>query len=147
MESIESAHAEPRYTDRQLRVIAEIQRVARLMNATRLSKREFDKHHDLGGLSTAGYQFGSWNRAVRAAGLDPNPQGGTSEPDIDDNDLLQEIIRLHHHLGKQPSESEMARFGKFSPKPYKDRWRTFAKAREAAYARFGMPLSEGSIGV
>ena len=33
----------------------------------------------------------------------------------------------------------MARFGKFSPKPYNDRWGTFAKAREAAYERFGIP--------
>ncbi len=130
---------EASYTDRQLRVIAEIQRVARLLNISRLSKREFDKHHELGGLSTAGYQFGSWNRAVRAAGLEPNPQGMGSEPVITDIELLEEIIRLHRHLGKRPSDREMGRFGKFSPKPYNDRWGTFVRAREAAYERFGMP--------
>lgn len=127
-------------TDRQQRVIAEIQRVAAMLGVERLSKRDFDKHHELAGLSTAGYQFGSWNRAVRAAGLEPYESGRSNQgPRIADEELLREIIRVHQQLGKVPSEREMARFGRYSPKPYKARWGSWVTAREAAYARFGVP--------
>ena len=129
-------------TDRQQRVIAEIQRVAAMLGAERLSKRDFDKHHQLTGLSTAGYQFGSWNRAVRVAGLVPYESGRSNQgPKITNEELLREIIRIHQQLGKVPSEREMARFGRYSPKPYKVRWRSWVTAREAAYARFGIPES------
>jgi hypothetical protein len=128
------------FTDRQQRVIAEIQRVAAMLGVDRLSQRDFDKHHQLAGLTTAGYQFGSWNRAVRAAGLEPYEPGGNNQgPKLDDDELLQEIIRVHRQLAKPPSEREMARFGQYSPKPYKARWGSWVAARDAAYARFGVP--------
>jgi hypothetical protein len=125
-----------KFTDRQRQVIAEIQRVADMLSVDRLSQREFDKHHQLVSLSTAGYQFGSWNRAVRAAGLEPYKSGQSNPgPKLSDDDLLQEIIRLGQQLGKDPSEREMARFGLFSPRPFKKRWGSWIAAKEAAYAR------------
>jgi len=33
----------------------------------------------------------------------------------------------------------MAAFGRYSPKPHKDRWGTFTKARREAYAVLGLP--------
>jgi hypothetical protein len=130
----------PIYTERQQRVIAEIQRVAQMLGVERLSQREFDKHHQLAGLSTAGYQFGSWNRAVRAAGLEPYPAGASNTaPKLTDEELLAEIVRLHRELGKQPSEREIGRFGLYSPRPYKARWKSWIAARQAAYDRFGVP--------
>jgi hypothetical protein len=126
----------PELTERQQRVIAEIQRIARMLDVRRLSQSDFDKHHQLGCVSTAGYQFGSWNRAVRAAGLEPFDSGQSNRgPKIADDELLDEIVRLHRQLGKPPSEREMARFGQYSPKPYKDRWGSWTAAREAAYQR------------
>ncbi len=128
------------YTDRQQRVIAEIQRAATMLGVDRLSQRDFDKHHQLAGLSTAGYQFGSWNRAVRAAGLEPYESGFSNQgPKLADDELLQEIIRVHRQVGKLPSMREMARFGRYSPQPYKARWGSWVAARDAAYARFGAP--------
>ena len=130
----------PELTDRQQRVVAEIQRVAAMLGVDRLSQRDFDKYHQLAGLSTAGYQFGSWNRAVLAAGLEPYESGGSNQgPRLADDELLQEIIRVHQQVGKPPSEREIARFGRYSPKPYKARWGSWVAAREAAYARFGAP--------
>jgi hypothetical protein len=128
------------YTERQSRVIEEIRRVAKELGVDRLSQREFDKHHKLAGCSTAGYQFGSWNRAVRAAGLEPYEAGKNDQgPKLSDDELLREVIRVHSQLGKHPSEREMARFGQFSPKPYKDRWGSWVKARQAAYEKYGEP--------
>jgi hypothetical protein len=130
----------PQYTESQLRVIAEIQRVARMLNVTRLSSADFDKHHERGCLSTAGYQFGSWDRAVRAAGLEPPEPGGSNRgPKITTEELLAEIIRVHRQLRKTPTECEMARFGQYGPKPYMERWGSWTAAREAAYARHGQP--------
>ncbi len=126
-------------TPKQLRVVEEIQRVAQSLGVDRLSQREFDRHHKLAGCSTAGYQFGSWNRAVQAAGLEPYEAGkGNAGPKLSDTELLEEIIRLHAELGKEPSETEMARFGTYSPQPYK-RWGGWSAAKIAAYERFGRP--------
>lgn len=132
--------AEAIYTESQQRVIAKIQRIAAMLGVDRLSKREFDTHHKLTGVSTAGYQFGSWNRAVRAAGLEPYEPGPSNVGSkIADDDLLREIICVHRQVGKIPSEREMARFGRYSPKPFKDRWGSWVAARDAAYSKFGKP--------
>ena len=123
----------------QKRTIDEIQRVAKFLNVDQLSKRDFDRHHKLGGVSTAGYQFGSWNEAVKAAGLIPYPSRGGRVSVISDQELLEEIIRLHKQLGEPPSERKMAALGIYSPKPYNQRWGTFTKARDAAYELLGLP--------
>src|SRR5438270_458967 len=62
-------------TEAQRRVVIEIQRVAAELGVDRLSQNDFDRHHRLACVTTAGYQFGSWNEAVKAAGLDPIPPG------------------------------------------------------------------------
>jgi hypothetical protein len=127
-------------SERQWRVVAEIQRVAAMLGVDRLSQRQFDASHEIAGLTTAGYQFGSWNRAVKAAGLEPyEPGASNQQAKLSDDDLLEEIVRLHRELGKTPSERELARFGQYSPKPYKARWGSWVAAKEAAYAKFGKP--------
>jgi hypothetical protein len=124
-------------------VIEEIRRVARELGVDRLSQREFDQHHRLAGTSTADYQFGTWNEAVRAAGLVPYEPGQSKiGPTLSDENLLREIVRLHQELGKRPSEYDMARHGQFSPKPFRDRWGSWVAAREAAYEQFGVPDAE-----
>ena len=126
-------------TEKQLEIVAEIQRIAKSLNVERLSQNEYEQHHEITGLTTVGYHFGSWNRAVIAAGLKPYPPGGGDrEPKISSPELLQEIIRVHRDIGKQPSEREFSRFGQFSLKPYKDRWGSFSKARELAYETLGV---------
>ena len=95
--------------EKQLRLVEEIRRVASMLGVDRLSQREFDRRHSLGGVSTVGYRFGSWNRAVVAAGLKPNPPGGTDrEPELDATELLDEVLRLRDELKKLPSERELS---------------------------------------
>jgi len=128
-------------TPAQIRIVQEIRRVAqRLGDVRRLSQREFDEHHELGGVTTAGHQFGSWNEAVRAAGLEPYPsRGRLPEPRYTSEELLAEIIRVHRLRGTPPTERWMAKLSKYSLAPYRDRWGKFSTARDAAYARFGRP--------
>jgi hypothetical protein len=126
----------------QQRMVSEIRRVAAELGVMSLSQSQFDQHHQLGGVSTAGYQFGSWNEAVVAAGLEPIPPGCSNpEPRYSDAELLEEIIRLHREFGKPPSERLLAAKGRFSPKPYRERWGSFAKAKEAAYEKYKDEIS------
>lgn len=126
----------------QKRITSEIRRIANELGVKSLSQSQFDQHHNLGGVSTAGYQFGSWNEAVTAAGLEPLPPGGSNqEPRYSDHELLGEIIRVGRELGKPPSERKFAANGKFSLKPYYDRWGSFSKAKEVAYEGHKQRLS------
>lgn len=128
--------AEPRESaDKQARLVVEIRRISHLLGVNRLSQREFEQHRLLGSPSTVGYQFGSWNRAVVAAGLLPNPPGGAGRAsELEASTLLEEVLRLRDELQKMPSERELSRFGRHSLKPYRDRWGTFRQARKAAIA-------------
>ena len=120
-------------TPSQLTVVKEIQRIASVLGKSTLSQREFDAHHQLSGVSTAGYQFGSWNEAVMAAGLEPKPPGGAGRgPRITDEELLLELVRLRDELGGFPTLRKLAKFGRFSEKPYRERWGSLRAACEAA---------------
>jgi len=121
------------FTEAQQRVVAEIRRIATELGVDRLSSNEFDRLHQVSGLTTAGYQFGSWNEAVKAAGLQPYPTGFSNVgPKISDDELLLDLLRLEAELGTRPSERKVAAFGRYSPKPYKDRWKSVANAFDVA---------------
>lgn len=126
-------------SEQQHRIINEIRRVAKKLGVDQLSQNDFDEHHELGGVTTAGQQFGSWNLAVVAAGLKPYPSHGYSRRRFADDELLEELIRVHRHFNRTPTERHLLAVGKFSVKPYKERWGSVAKACEAAYLRFGSP--------
>ena len=84
---------------------------------------------------------------MEAAGLAITPPGPSAEllrQKISDEDLLQEVVRLTRELGKKPSSTEMRAKGRFSDGPYAQRWGSFTKAREVAYAKYGFPtVGEG----
>jgi hypothetical protein len=123
-------------------IIAELRRVAELLQTSHLSERQF-KQHGRVSVKTARYTFGSWNQAVEAAGLSVIPQGGfrDQKPRRSDEEYLQEIIRLTQELGKKPTEAELNAKGRFSDTPYRDRWGTFSKACQVAYAKYGFPAA------
>jgi len=60
-------------------------------------------------------KWGTWNDALRAAGLDVNKP---SQEDIDRQDLLDELKRLTDELGRTPTRKDMNIRGKFSIRPY-----------------------------
>jgi hypothetical protein len=75
----------------QQEITAELQRVAKLLASNRVSKSDYDKH---GRMSVSGicYIFGSWNRAIVAAGLEPFKKGREAAyvtlgfPDLSESD-------------------------------------------------------------
>lgn len=126
--------------DKQNKIIAELQRVANLLGGTSLPQREFRRHSDLS-IKTIETTFGSWNRAIQAAGLTPIPARYLDgELLLSDDELLQEIIRVSQQLGKRPTESEMIALGHHTIKPFRKRWGTFGEAIRVAYDKYGVPL-------
>lgn len=72
-------------------------------------------------------RFGTWNDAVRAAGLEP-----FKEHNIAREALLEEIHRLHDKLGKPPTQREIQEHGKWSIMPYKREFEGISNALKAA---------------
>lgn len=104
-------------------IIAELRRVADALQSRPVTRPQFSEKSRIS-VSTVRYAFGTWNDAVRAAGIEPIPRGGLVElrkQALPDDVYLQEIIRLTGELGKKPTESQMNAKGKFSIKPYRDR--------------------------
>lgn len=62
-------------------------------------------------------KFGSWNKALRAAGYSPNRKYR-----LTDQDLLDEIDRLAEKFGRPPSSGEINHVGKYSKCTYLERF-------------------------
>jgi len=124
--------------NKQEQIIAEIRRVASKLNTQRLTSKDFGRNSKMS-TATVCHVFGSWNRAVTAAGLEQITHFIPEHKEIPEEELMTEVIRLTKELGKRPSDREMQALGKFSPRPYIKRWGTFAKGREAAYQKLGFP--------
>jgi hypothetical protein len=116
-------------TDEEL--ISDIQRVAEVAGTKVVSFRlysEVGNYHP----STAALRFGTWNKALIAAGLEM-----ASERDITDGRLFENLMHLWEHYGRQPRFRELARPPSvISSGPYQRRFRSWMKALEefVAYA-------------
>ncbi|PPQ35731.1 homing endonuclease associated repeat-containing protein [Rhodopila globiformis] len=83
-------------------LLADMQRAAQLAGADVLSQRlytEFGQYDP----RTASRRFGSWNKAVVAAGLQI-----ANEINISDDRLFENIMLLWEHYGRQPRRAELA---------------------------------------
>jgi hypothetical protein len=121
-------------------IIAELRRVAELLGTTSVTRQQFSQYGRIG-VKTVEYKFGTWNQAIKAAGLVPTKPGVQNV--LLDEELLQEIIRLTKEIGKQPTLGELSAKGQFSLMPYKTRWGSLDEACKVAYAKYGYPLVDG----
>lgn len=85
--------------------------------------------NDHGEYSHAPYytEFGSWNDAVRAAGL-----GTNHENDISDETLIADLQRLAADLDRTPTFEDMDEHGEHAGSTYVRRFGSWPKAKEAA---------------
>lgn len=84
-------------------ILADIQRAATLAGTRVISQRlysEFGKFDP----TTASRHFGTWNKAVVAAGLEV-----ANEINIPDNRLFENLMLLWEYYGRQPRRAELAR--------------------------------------
>ncbi|MDE2165910.1 MAG: HNH endonuclease [Alphaproteobacteria bacterium] len=112
-------------------LISDIRRVAALVRTKFVS---FRLYASLGNYhpSTASLRFGTWNKALIAAGLNV-----AIERDITDERLFENLMRLWEYYGRQPRFRELARPPSvISSGPYQRRFHSWMKALEqfVAYA-------------
>jgi 5-methylcytosine-specific restriction endonuclease McrA len=81
---------------------------------------QFGKYH----AGTAARRFGTWNKAVVAAGL-----GIANEINLSDERLFENLMLLWEHFGRQPRRAELAQPPSFiSQQPYNRRFRSWTEA-------------------
>lgn len=106
-------------------LISDLQRVAKLAGTNAVSFRlysEFGNYHP----STVALRFGTWNHALRTAGLEI-----ASERDITDERLFENLMRLWEYYGRQPRFRELAQQPSvISAGPYQRRFRSWMNALE-----------------
>ena len=90
--------------DMREEIICEILRVAKAIEPEPLTKQAFQREAHIS-TNKVRYHFGTWNEAIRAAGLKLNEPGfaGSSPSTLPDDELLTEIGRLWKHMGKPPT--------------------------------------------
>lgn len=122
----------------KITALSELRRVAALLQTQSLSRGVFKKHSAVS--TTIEATFGSWNEAVKEAGLTPLPRGGISKVEaerldilwfdrnaqptnqrIRDEDALQALVDLTKVLNKRPSSNQVNAKGKYSSEVYIDR--------------------------
>ncbi len=115
-------------------LLADIQRVARILDTTKLTLRQYKK---AGRYSvTIVYRLlGKWKDAVRAAGLETG-----SNYAISDEELFDNMEQVWRNLGRQPTADEMTPpLSRYSRGPYVNRFGGYRKALEAFIAAVNAP--------
>jgi 5-methylcytosine-specific restriction endonuclease McrA len=96
LERVQGAHV----SDQEL--LTDLQRAAHLAGAEILSQRLYSIYGQYDP-TTASRRFGSWNKAVVAAGLQI-----ANEINISDDRLFENIMLLWEHYGRQPRKAELS---------------------------------------
>jgi 5-methylcytosine-specific restriction endonuclease McrA len=121
-------------------LVQDLQRVARLIGEP-LSRSIYDDHGGFSG-QALGRRFGSWNRALAAAGLPI-----LKNYRIPETDLFENLAQLWRKLGRQPTSKELVRkdgVSLYSERAYLGRFGTWNKALQAfdAYINRGKAPTE-----
>lgn len=106
--------------------IRDLQDVSDKLGTRLLTKSLYDQHGKFH-FSTMEHRFGSWNKALIAAGLDI-----TRNVEFSEKDLFQEIERIWILLGRQPTTTDLKRgISKYSLNSYNRRFGGWRGALEA----------------
>ncbi len=109
-------------------ILNDLKKVAEVLNKKTLTTREYDQSKINRFNSAIFYRrIGSWNKALKKAGLKVRIQ-----VDISDIELLENIEQVWLTLGRQPGRREMIKpISKYSERPYARRYGTWIKALQA----------------
>ena len=123
------------YTKEQ--IVEEIKRVAEKLGVKSMKKKDFDQHSTIPS-TTLKYYLGSWDRALKEAGLGPENSTdikGKREPKNND-ELLMELNRLYDEYGETPTAALVESKGKYLYKHYSAQWKSLSEAFGLARKKF-----------
>lgn len=132
--------------DKKEQILQEIRRVANAISPEPLTYEKFKRTSSIS-ISTLLNHFGTFNRAVEAAGFKPNPVSlnVSGSKRIPDEELMKAIGELWKKFGRRPTFKLMNAEGHFSEDPYRKRWGTFRAAVNAYVQKYGEPtIFEGT---
>lgn len=112
-------------------ILIDLRRVSAALNTDKITQKLYGEHGRFDS-SNIGRRFGSWNKALVAAGLSVSNQCN-----ISDEALFENILVLWQHYGRQPRRAELAQTpSTISQSAYNRRFSSWVKALECfvAYA-------------
>lgn len=104
--------------DRKQTIIEEIIKVARKLGTKSLGINDFLKNSGIS-KGKIRYYFGSWSEAIKQSGLETKKRYYKR---IENDALLSDLIKLYNEYHKKPTWDLVNSKGKYSTKPYIDRW-------------------------
>jgi hypothetical protein len=118
-------------------IIAEIKRVAEKLGVQTLKRHEFEQNTTIPA-TTLTYHLGSWNRALKEAGLhsEDSAEFKSGQTPRDDDELLLELLRIHQETGETPTRALIESKSKFEYRHYGARWKSIGEAFMLARDRF-----------
>jgi hypothetical protein len=115
------------------RIIEEMKRIAASMGGA-LSAKDFEQRSTIP-LSTLRFHLGSWQRALKEAGLKSVEKTPETKPKSND-ELLLELIRLYKDSGELPTPALIEAKSKYKAHHYTNRWKSIADAFKRAKEKF-----------
>jgi len=120
-------------------IVADMRRVASESGDGSLPNRLYQSHGKYSH-TTASKRFGSWNAALRAAGLRV-----LNKVDVTDEELFGNIEEIWVRLGRQPRKRELVTpLSRYSERPYTRRFGSWRQALEA-FIRWAENASDGDF--
>ncbi|MEY4704536.1 MAG: hypothetical protein RL042_732 [Nitrospirota bacterium] len=83
-------------------ILNDLKRVSSMLNSSKVTQKLYGEHGQYD-YSNVGRRFGTWNKALEAAGLSLSNQYN-----ISDEALFENILLLWQHYGRQPRRAELA---------------------------------------
>lgn len=112
-------------------ILDDLRRVSAALGTPKITQALYREHGQFDD-SNIGRRFGSWNKALVAAGLEVSVRNN-----IPDEELFENILTLWQHYGRQPRRAELAEpLSKISQSAYNRRFGSWVAALEGfvAYA-------------
>lgn len=128
-------------------IINEIKRVAEKLGVQALKIKDFEMNSTIP-LSTLKYYLGSWRQALQEAGLEAKDPGRVQEKleQGEDDELLQDLIRLYTKFGETPTIALIQSEGKYRERLYLSRWKNLDEAFHLARKKFAR-MNENVINI
>ena len=105
-------------------LIAELRRVASELQSDTLTQADFASRSDIS-FAAVCRRLGSWNKALRVAGLQPVNMGRR----YSEEDYFENLLSVWTHFGRQPKYAEMnSPPSVITSRAYEKRWGTWTKA-------------------
>lgn len=83
-------------------ILSDLRRGSGILNSSKITQKLYGEHGQYD-WSNVGRRFGTWNKALEAAGLSLS-----NRCNISDEALLENILLLWQHYGRQPRRAELA---------------------------------------